>query len=142
MAVIVSACLLGANCRYDGGTKYHPELLSKLEGECLIPVCPEQLGGLGTPRPSAEIVEGSGPDVLEGRSRVVNHEGQDVTENYLRGAREVTSLARLLDVKCACLKELSPACGVKYIKRGDRRVPGMGVAAAALVGQGVKLVGV
>ncbi len=142
MPVLISACLLGVNCRYDGCSKPAPQLLAQLEGKCLIPICPEQLGGLSTPRPPAEIEAGDGKDVLTGRSRVLNDQGQDVTENYLRGAREVVKLAKLFSVKRTFFKELSPACGVKYIKRRGKRLRGMGVTAAALAEAGIELVGI
>lgn len=132
--VLVSACLLGVNCRYSGDGALMEgarELMARAE---LIPVCPEMLGGLPTPRPPAERKDG----------RVINCEGGDVTEAYARGAREALSLARLFGAKCALLKERSPSCGAGEIYDGSfscARIPGDGVAAALLKAHGVEVYG-
>jgi len=141
--VLVSACLLGVRCRYDGGERLDRALLDQLrrDGCVIIPICPEQLGGLPTPRPPAEIKGGDGRDVLSGRAVLTNVEGADVTAAYLRGAGEALRLARRLGCRRAVLKEKSPACGVAWIKQGDADVPGMGVAAALLSSEGVELAG-
>ncbi len=138
--IIVSACLLGMRTRYDGRSKPNAALLRKLKGKAVIPVCPEQLGGLPTPRPGAEIEKGDGRDVLAGRARVVNREGKNVTKQYIRGTKEVAKLARKFRVKVAYLKSKSPACGVKAIKRKGRIVKGCGVTSAKLRQMGIKLV--
>jgi uncharacterized protein YbbK (DUF523 family) len=141
--VLVSACLLGVRCRYDGANRPDTALVNRLidDGRCIVPVCPEQLGGLPTPRTPAEIVGGSGPDVLDGRASVRAHDGRDVTDQYVRGAEETLRIARLFGCRSAYLQEKSPACGVDFIKRGDDTCPGMGVAAALLSQSGVELVG-
>ena len=141
--VLVSACLLGLPTRYDGAAKPDRELLEQLrsEGHTPIPVCPEQLGGLPTPRPPAEIDRDDGQAVLAGRALVVTLEGRDVTECYLRGADAALRIARLLGCRAAWLKENSPACGVHRLKRGERAVPGRGVAAARLEAGGVEVFG-
>jgi uncharacterized protein YbbK (DUF523 family) len=108
----------------------------------IVPICPEQLGGLSTPREPAELDEGDGADVLDGGARVMRRDGVDVTENYLRGAAEAAVLAASLNAGSALLKEGSPACGVSRIKRGDEDVVGMGVAAALLARKGVDVAGV
>ena len=138
--VIVSACLLGLRTRYDGESKPDEGLLAALQGKAIVPVCPEQLGGLTTPRAASEIVGGNGCDVLDGNAGLINEDGENVTEQYLRGADEVAKLAALLGVRRAYLKSKSPACGVTCIKRGDATVPGMGVCAAQLARAGVELV--
>ena len=142
--VMVSACLLGVHCRYDGDARPCPELIERLrsEGRHIVPMCPEQLGGLSTPRPSAEITHGDGRTVLAGDARVVADDGTDVTELYLRGAQECVDLARRLGCCRAYLQERSPACGVGKIKRRGRTCAGMGVAAAMLEAAGVELIGV
>jgi len=136
---MVSACLLGVNCRYDGGSCLRPHLIDKLRGVALIPVCPEQLGGLPTPRPRQALVGGDGHDVLAGRARLVNELGHDVTENLVRGAREAVRLARLFGVELAYLKRKSPACGCGLVDIEGKWSPGDGVTAAALLQQGIRI---
>ena len=101
---IVSACLVGVNCRFDGKNKSHGELIEAFERGELVPLCPEQLGGLPTPRPPSKIIDGDGYDVLDGRARVANEGGDDVTENFIRGARKVLKIANILNVKEAVLE--------------------------------------
>ena len=112
---IVSACLVGLNCRFNGQNKISEELIDALKRGELIPLCPEQLGGLPTPRSPSRIVEGNGYDVLEGKTRVVNQRDEDVTENFIRGAMEVLKIARTLDVEEAILESKSPSCGCERI---------------------------
>ena len=141
--VLVSACLLGVRCRYDGGTCLDRDLIDRLANEncAIVPVCPEQLGGLPTPRPPAEITVGDGHTVLAGKAKLIDADGADVTEQYVRGAQEVVRLAQLFGCRQAYLREKSPACGVKEIKRGDQAHPGPGVAAALLGSSGVDVFG-
>ncbi len=124
--VLVSFCLLGAQCRYDGQCKPPLAELARLQARFdLIPICPEQLGGLATPRPPAE----------RRGSRVVTASGLDVTEAYARGAQQVLQLARQFSCRAAILKAKSPACGSGLIYDGSftrRLVPGWGVAAQLL----------
>ena len=130
--VLVSACLLGVRCRYDGkaqGAPWLDELLRCCEP---IPVCPEQLGGLPTPRIPSE----------RRGDRVVNREGVDVTEAFRRGADEALRLAELYGVGCALLKARSPSCGSREIYDGSftgRTIPGAGVAARALMDAGIEV---
>ena len=132
--VLVSACLLGCACRYDGASKAHPEVL-RLARECtLIPVCPEQLGGLPTPRPPAE----------RQREQVLTEDGRDVTAQYRKGAEEALRLAKIFGCECAVLKERSPSCGCKGVYDGtfSRTLrPGMGVAAELLAKNGIAVYG-
>lgn len=143
-SALVSACVVGVRCRYDGGARFGGELVERLrrEGCEIVPVCAEQLGGLPTPRPPAEITTGDGRAVLAGEERVVNAEGADVTEAYVRGAEETSRIAQLLGCGRAYLKEGSPACGVNTITRGGQTCGGMGVAAASLASAGVDVIGV
>ncbi len=139
--IAVSACLIGVNCRYNGGNSLREEVLR--EGRILIPFCPEQLGGLPTPREPAEIVDGDGRDVLEGRTLVRTIEGgRDLTENFLRGAREALYIMERLSIDEALLKEGSPSCGVRRIVRGGLDVEGMGVTAALFVERGISVRGI
>ena len=130
MRLLISACLLGCACRYDGGSKPCPAALRLAEEHELIPVCPEQLGGLPTPRPPAEIRG----------ERVVNRDGEDVTAQYRRGAEETLRLARLLNAQGAVLKARSPSCGHGAVYDGTfsgALIPGDGVAARLLLASGV-----
>lgn len=132
--VLVSACLLGVNCRYSGDGKLISDVRRLMELAELIPICPEILGGLPTPRTPAERIG----------DRVVNREGVDVTEPYRRGARECLHLAELFSAKYALLKERSPSCGYGRIYDGSfsgRLVEGSGVAGAMLAAAGVKVYG-
>lgn len=139
--VIVSACLVGLRTRHDGKDALSQAALSALEGSVIVPVCPEQLGGLPTPRPSCEIPEGDGRDVLTGSSRVLDNAGSDLTANFVRGAEEALKTARLAGATAAYLKEKSPSCGVKSIKRGGLTVKGAGVTTALLEKNGLKVRG-
>ncbi|MBU5626589.1 DUF523 domain-containing protein [Oscillibacter sp. MSJ-2] len=132
--ILVSACLIGRCCRYDGTGKELPELLRLGERCRLVPVCPECLGGLPTPRPPAE---------RQG-NRVVNREGEDVTEAYRRGAEQALRIA--LEHRCtaAVLKERSPSCGAGRIYDGTFRhilTAGDGVTAELLRKNGITVVG-
>ena len=132
---LVSACLAGANTRFDGTAHLDPEIIRLVQEGRAIPVCPEQLGGLSTPRPPSEITDGDGCDVLAGRARVITKEGQDVTEAFLKGAHETLSLARKWQVGGAIFKARSPSCGSNDIYDGNfqgRLRPGQGVTAALL----------
>lgn len=99
--ILVSACLLGTNCKYSGGNNYSEEVMEYLKDYEIIPICPEQLGGLPTPRPASEIIG----------DKVINNEGTDVTSNYQKGAEEALKIAKLLGIKKALLKAKSPSCG-------------------------------
>lgn len=140
--VLVSACLAGRACRYDGGANPDDEVGRLVaEGRAVL-VCPEELGGLGTPRPAAEIQGGDGADVLDGRARVVTQAGIDVTEEYLAGAHIALDRARSAGVTTAILKARSPSCGNGCIYDGTfmrSAVPGDGVTAALLRRQGIEV---
>jgi uncharacterized protein YbbK (DUF523 family) len=141
-ALLVSACLVGLCTRLDGRARSFPHVLALSSRYCLIPVCPEQLGGSPTPRPPAEIRQGAGEDVLEGRARVVTEEGRDLTDIYLRGAEQTLAVARLAGARAAVLKARSPSCGVGTTYDGTfthSLRPGSGVAAARLAREGLAL---
>ncbi len=134
MRLLVSACLLGCSCRYDGASKAHPLAERLAQRHELVPVCPEQLGGLPTPRPPAE---------RQGE-RVVTGDGADVTAQYRRGAEEALRLCRMLGCEAAVLKERSPSCGSGTVYDGTfsrALAPGDGVAAALLSAHGVPVYG-
>jgi len=138
--ILISACLLGVNCRYDGGNCLNVEAIRRADSRWIIPVCPEQLGGLPTPRASADIVAGDGGDVLDGRSRVLTDDGTDVTPQFIRGAHEVLRVAERLDAGKAVLKQRSPSCGCGQICRGGRILTGDGVTTALLKREGIQVI--
>ena len=128
--ILVSACLLGVPCRYDGTGKADERFVALAKTHHLIPVCPEQLGGLPTPRPSAE----------RSGTRVLTRDDRDVTAPFQRGAEETLRLARLFSCRIAILKANSPSCGSGQIYDGcfcGRLVPGDGMTAALLKQDGL-----
>ncbi len=141
---LISACLLGIKCTWDATNRYRDErALQLLENDILIPVCPEQLGGLKTPRPPQEIQQGSGEDVLNGKCRVKNLNGEDVTREFVRGAGETLRIARLLKVRQFIGKSRSPSCGCRQIYDGTfsgKPVDGDGVTTALLKRNGIKVI--
>jgi len=106
--ILCSACLLGIKCRYDGKSKRNKKIIQLSKKVVLIPVCPEQLGGLPTPRVPAE----------QRGKRFFTKSGKDVTQNFKRGAEEALRLAKLFNIKKAVLKQRSPSCGCGQIQDG------------------------
>lgn len=134
MNILVSACLLGVNCRYDGTGNLDPRLKDKIEDYTFIPVCPEQLGGLTTPRESSERIGG----------KLVSKVGKDVTHNFTRGAEEALGLAKLYKCEYAILKERSPSCGYGEIYDGTftgNLITGNGVTGELFTQNGIKVIG-
>lgn len=140
----ISACLLGIRCAWSGDDKYKNERAIELSKvETLIPVCPEQLGGLSTPRASQEIQGGTGEIVLDGKCRVINKKGQDVTREFIKGAEETLKIARQLRIKEFIGKSRSPSCGCAQIYDGSfsgKLIEGDGVTTALLRRSGVKII--
>ena len=133
--MIVSACLAGFPCRYDGKARPCAEAMELVREGKAIPVCPEQLGGLSTPRPPCEIRAG----------RVIDRNGADRTEDYRRGAEAVLSLARAYGATEAMLQKRSPSCGSGWIYDGtfsNRLVVGDGVTARLLAENGIQVIGI
>jgi uncharacterized protein YbbK (DUF523 family) len=133
---------LGINCRYNGKIKLNEKVLALSKTEVLIPVCPEQLGGQATPRPDAEI-RGDSLSVLKGKAKVVESNGNDVTQNFVAGAEEVLKLAKLFDIKEAILKQRSPSCGSGQIYDGTflkKLIIGDGVTSALLKKNGISVI--
>ena len=139
--ILVSACLLGLNTRYSGQSKANDRVARYLEqtGSIPVPVCPEQLAGLPTPRPASEFQQGTGPDILLGEGKLVNQNGQDVSELFVRGAGETLKIAGLAGCSAAILKERSPSCGVNWVYRQGQLVPGRGVTTALLRDQQLRI---
>ena len=130
--ILVSACLLGINCRYKGDSRLCERIVALRKAHTLIPVCPEQLGGLATPRDPAEQQDG----------KVITRTGRDVSEQYLSGAKAALAIAQLNQVKYAILKSRSPSCGSGQIYDGSfsgRLIPGDGVCAALLKANGINV---
>lgn len=133
MRLLVSACLLGLCCRYDGGSKPCPAVMALTKKHEIVPVCPEQLGGLPTPRPPAEI---------QADGRVVNSLGQDVTSAYEKGAAEALLLCQTLQCGGAVLKARSPSCGCESVYDGSftgALIPGRGITARRLKEAGIPI---
>ena len=131
--ILISACLVGLNCKYNGKNNKNIKLIELMKEHDLVPVCPEQLGGLPTPRPGAQRRE----------NKVITQEGKDVTKEYQRGAEEVLRLAKELGIKKAILKARSPSCGVDTIYDGtftNTLIERDGVTAELLRKNGIQVV--
>ena len=141
---LVSACLLGIRCTWNGDDKYkNDRAIELLKVETLIPVCPEQLGGLATPRIPQEIQGGGGEDVLDNKCKVLNKDGRDVTREFITGAEETLKIARQLKVKEFIGKSKSPSCGCGQIYDGSfsgKLVSGDGVTTALLRQNGIRII--
>jgi uncharacterized protein YbbK (DUF523 family) len=137
--ILISACLLGINCAYHGGNKLDESLLASLDPKELVPVCPEQLGGLTTPRERARLVGGDGEAFWRGEARVVTLEGRDVSEQYRRGGLETLKHARTFGCSRAILKANSPSCssGRIYDEAATGLIAGDGTTAALLKQNGI-----
>lgn len=142
--VLVSACLLGRDCRYDGGHNRDDLLEREFRDQGLTPVpfCPEEHGGLSTPRPAAWIERGSADEVLDGTVRLVTAGGEDVTKQFLQGAEGALELCQSQQITHAFLKERSPSCGVCTTHVNGVPAPGPGVTAALLQQNGIQCTGV
>jgi uncharacterized protein YbbK (DUF523 family) len=142
--VLVSACLLGRECRYDGRHNHDRALEDELRarGEQAVPFCPEEAGGLPTPRPAAWIEAVGAEAVLDGADRLITAQDEDVTEAFLLGASLAAEECRTHQITRAYLKERSPSCGVCCTHVGGQAVEGPGVTAARLARQGVEVIGI
>lgn len=142
--VLVSACLLGRECRHDARHKLDRVLERELEarGFVAVPFCPEEHGGLGTPRPSSWLESTSASEVLHGRGRVVAESGADVTAQFVAGARGALELCTRNGIRRAFLKEKSPSCGVCQTHVAGKLVNGPGVTTELLKRNGVEVEGV
>ena len=135
MKIMVSACLLGVSCRYDGQSKQYPLIEELCRRHQVVPVCPEQLGGLPTPRPPCEIRAG----------RVMDRDGADRTEAFRRGAQAVLAAAQAYGATEALLQNRSPSCGLGWIYDGSfsqKLVRGSGITAQLLAENGIQVIGI
>ena len=133
---LISACLVGVNCKYNGKNNFNEKALELVKNGKAIPICPEQLGGLATPRTPAEI------KMIDGRRRVITEEGKDVTEEYEKGAKEVLSLCQKLNIEKVILKAKSPSCGAGQIYNGEFNgtlTSGNGITAQLLIENGIEV---
>ena len=132
--ILVSACLVGINCKYSGGNNYNQKIFDLVKEGKAIPICPEQLGGLNTPRKPVEL------KVINGKRNAIDNEGNDLTENFERGALEVLNLAKNLNINKAILQPRSPSCGVNKIYSGNfdnKLVDGNGILTELLKQNGI-----
>lgn len=137
---IVSACLIGCKCRYDNKSALHPQVENLVHNRQTVPVCPEQLGGLPTPRYPAEIVGGDGFDVLDGKAKVIDSHGNDVTQQFIDGAYRALNVAQTIGATTAILKQNSPSCASNFIYDGSftgNKKKGVGVTVALLIRNGL-----
>jgi uncharacterized protein YbbK (DUF523 family) len=140
--ILVSACLVGFDVKYDGSHNFNKKINKWFEEKKAIPVCPEVLGGLSIPREPAEIVGGDGYDVLDGKARVITNSGKDVTDSFMKGAYETLKVAEETGATVVVLKERSPSCGSSKIYSGEfngNKVIGNGVTAALLKRNGIQV---
>lgn len=146
-AILMSACLLGIQCNYKGGCSYdftrNDHFWAKLTSKyAIIPICPEQLGGLPTPRIPSELLS-KASDIEEGKGKIVNQKGDEVTYNFVKGAKEVARLSKLYNVHLVVLKSKSPSCGTKSVYDGNFNgvlIPGQGYTAYLLDKAGIKVI--
>ncbi|MGM9923907.1 MAG: DUF523 domain-containing protein [Bacillus sp. (in: firmicutes)] len=137
--IIVSSCLAGAKCRYNATHCLEEKIRTLVDRKQATTVCPEVLGGFSTPREPAEIINGTGADVLNGTAKVLSHSGKDVTEQYIKGAYQTLAIAEEMQATAIVLKENSPSCGSRHIYDGTfsgKKIAGEGVTAALLRSKG------
>lgn len=141
-SILVSACLLGESCRYNGQGYQLPHFVESLQKYKVIPICPEVLGGLSVPRPPCEIKAGDGNGVWQKTAGVFTESGLDRTAAFQRGARKALAIADKSGAKLAILKDNSPSCGSNQIYDGsfcNRKADGVGVTTALLQKQGIRV---
>jgi uncharacterized protein YbbK (DUF523 family) len=139
---LISACLLGVKCRWNGDHNKNDRAMDLVKKEILLPVCPEQLGGLSTPRARQEIQGGAGKDVLDKKANIINQDGDDVTEQLIKGAEETLKIAQLYQVKEFIGKSLSPSCSCSKIYDGTftgKIKDGRGITAELLMKNGIMI---
>ncbi|MBR9673162.1 hypothetical protein BK721_16715 [Bacillus thuringiensis serovar nigeriensis] len=141
--IVISACLGGIACRYDGNDNLVSKIEELLQKEDTVLICPEVLGGLPTPRPSAEIIGGNGDDVLDGKAKVMTKDGEDVTAAFVNGAYKALEQIKNLNPEYIILKERSPSCGSSMIYTGEfngNKHTGYGVTTALFKRNGFKVI--
>jgi uncharacterized protein YbbK (DUF523 family) len=140
--ILISACLCGVNCKYNGENNFNEKAVELLRSGKAMLVCPEQLGGQATPRAPHEIQYSTGADVLDGKGKILGPEGDDVTEEFIRGAYETLKIAKEINANIAILKARSPSCGLGRIYDGSftgEKKKGNGVTAELLLRNGIEI---
>ncbi|MFY2561488.1 DUF523 domain-containing protein [Corallococcus terminator] len=139
--VLVSACLLGEACRYDGRAQRSERVLAALTGKAVVPICPEVGSGLPIPRPPVDLCGGTGVDVWAGKARALEREARtDRTEDFQRGALLALEAARRFEVTVALLKEKSPSCGSQRVYEAGVLRPGEGITTALLRSEDITVI--
>ncbi|MGJ7921667.1 DUF523 domain-containing protein [Neobacillus sp. LXY-4] len=141
--ILVSSCIAGLEVRYNGSHCLVEKIQKLVNENKAITICPEMLGGLSTPREPAEIIGGDGNDVLDGKAKVMNRVGADVTEQFIKGAYAVLEKAKEVSATIVVLKENSPSCGSSMIYNGEfigKKIAGIGVTAALLKRNGIRVI--
>lgn len=141
--ILVSACLIGINCKYNGYNNKNEKVIQYLKDKQFIIACPEQLGGMSTPRDPSEIIELDTDDVIKGQTSVISNKSLDVTNKFKEGAKETLKIANIYNCKEAILKDGSPSCGSSYIYDGtfsSKKIDGVGVTTALLINNGIKVI--
>ncbi len=139
---MVSACLLGIETRYDGKSKLNKDVLRLCENNICVPFCPEQLGGLPTPRPPCYFIGGDGRSVIEKKAKIVEKESKiDRTLNFIRGAEESLKIAKIVKPDKVIFKDGSPSCGVNRVDIEGIKRKGCGVTCALFEKEGYEVVG-
>ena len=141
--ILVSACLLGINCKYNGDNNKNEKIEEYLKDKKFILVCPEQLGGMSTPRHPSEIIYLDEYDVIEGKTSVINNKKSDVTKQFKKVALETLKIANIYGCKKAILKDGSPSCGSSFIYDGTftgKKVNGSGVTTTLLRKNSIKVI--
>jgi len=136
---LVSACLCGIPCRYDGTSSPNKDVVELVREGRAIPICPEVLGGLSIPRIGMDLVGGEGKDVLDGLTAVISRKGDDLTASLLRGALASFLIAKKFRIKTALMKQKSPSCGCGLIKRRGKTIKGDGVTTALFKREGIRV---
>lgn len=137
---LISACLAGVNCRWDGTNSRNQKIVKLVgKGKALL-VCPEELGGLSTPREKAYFFEGDGKDVIAGKGKIITLDGKDITSQMIEGAKKTLKLAKKHNIKYAIMKKNSPSCGCGKIYIKGKLVKGDGVTTALLKKEGIKII--
>ena len=131
--ILVSACLLGVNCKYNGKNNKNDKVLEYIKDKYVIPICPEDFGGLSTPRIPSEIK----------RNKVINKNNEDLTDNFIKGAYNLLEIAKTLGIKKALLKQKSPSCGSGKIYDGtftDNIINGDGITTKILKENNIEVI--
>lgn len=139
---LISACLCGVNCKYNGGNNYSKYCDDLFKSGKAILICPEQLGGLSTPRIPSEMNDRA-EEILNGKGKILARDGRDVTEEFVKGAKEVEEIAKKLNIEGAILKDGSPSCGVNYIYDGTftgNKIKGRGITTEILIQNGISVI--